>query len=315
MVNTLPPGPGCAPRTHAQSTLFFIGRLLIGGGQFFWTSLLVLILWHPIQIILGTYELNLPSWFLISLTLVYLIGGLSIVLGYWTRSSCCLLILLGALLLCWKMSFWTAQGYQRPIIEMLVMNYLMIIGGMIYLITCGPGGYAPCCREGKWVRGPRLTAGLIFIARFLIGGVFVWHGVSKIGEWPIYHGLLLENQMTTPELILVIAATVETLGGLCILFGWKVRIVALILAIYFLFILIASWGDWEISVQYLVLIPSPVQEWIFEEEVLSASYLLRMKFFADHLAIFGTLLLLMGCPKLGYHAEIRISSGEPESDH
>lgn len=302
------PGGGCRlSSSSTASTLFLFGRLLIGGGQFFWPSLLMLILWGPVHEMFAIYDIRVSNPLLISMVLLFLIGGLFLTIGYWVRTTCAILTFFGVAFLLWKMRFWQLDGFQRYIIETLALNFLVVAGGMLYFINCGPGRYGVSCREPRWLKGDHSTALLILIARLLIGGVFLYHGVMKIAQWPLYYGLLLENRIGFPMTVLVMISAIETLGGLFIIMGWRVRIAALVVLIYFIFILIGSWESWETSLEYMIVIRSPSAEQIFRRELLPVSELLRMKFFSDHIGIFGTLLLVVGSPKVGYHAEIHLA--------
>jgi putative oxidoreductase len=73
---------------------------------------------------------------------------------------------------------------------------------------------------------------LIILARFCLGLIFVVSGVGKIIGFDQTEQFLAHQGVAYSSLLLAIALLVEILGGLALIFGYKVRCAAFILALY-----------------------------------------------------------------------------------
>jgi putative oxidoreductase len=59
------------------------------------------------------------------------------------------------------------------------------------------------------------------LTRIIIGVLFISHGIQKVSY-------LADGMINTSNIWMILAAIIETLGGLFIIVGWKVKLVAFI---------------------------------------------------------------------------------------
>jgi putative oxidoreductase len=76
------------------------------------------------------------------------------------------------------------------------------------------------------------TRYLPFIGRVLIGVPFMMSGLSKLTAYGATTALIAAVGLPFPPLAFAVAATVELGGGLLLVFGYRVRLVALALAVF-----------------------------------------------------------------------------------
>jgi putative oxidoreductase len=76
------------------------------------------------------------------------------------------------------------------------------------------------------------TRYLPFIGRVLIGVPFMMSGLSKLTAYGATTALIAAAGLPFPPLAFAVAATVELGGGLLLVLGYRVRPVALVLAVF-----------------------------------------------------------------------------------
>jgi putative oxidoreductase len=80
------------------------------------------------------------------------VGGLLILLGWWTRLAALALMVFTAAALYLFHDFWNAQGAERSDQMIHAMKNLSIIGAFLMLAGFGPGRYSVDARNGMEVR-------------------------------------------------------------------------------------------------------------------------------------------------------------------
>jgi putative oxidoreductase len=70
------------------------------------------------------------------------------------------------------------------------------------------------------------------IGRILMSVIFILSGIMKLMDWHMMAGMMASKGFPIPSAMLAGAVIVEILGGLCLLFGFKVRIAAFIMFLY-----------------------------------------------------------------------------------
>ena len=79
---------------------------------------------------------------------------------------------------------------------------------------------------------PRMTDGLLLLARILMSVIFILSGLLKLGTAAATQALLAKLGLPLPILAWLIAVVVELGGGLALLFGLATRQVAIVLALW-----------------------------------------------------------------------------------
>src|ERR1700743_378281 len=79
---------------------------------------------------------------------------------------------------------------------------------------------------------PRMTDGLLLLARILMSVIFILSGLLKLGTAAAEQALPGKLGVTLPILAWLIAVVVELGGGLALLFGLATRQVAIVLALW-----------------------------------------------------------------------------------
>src|SRR5579871_2060097 len=77
-----------------------------------------------------------------------------------------------------------------------------------------------------------VDSGIIFIARIALAVLFLWSGVMKLLGYAGFVGYLHAKGVPFVQIAAPIATAVEALGGLLLIVGFKVRPLALIMAVY-----------------------------------------------------------------------------------
>jgi putative oxidoreductase len=73
---------------------------------------------------------------------------------------------------------------------------------------------------------------MLAIGRILIATIFVSSGVEKYMDLGHTASMIASKNLPYPDALAVLTATLETVGGLLIIFGWQTRLFALALAIF-----------------------------------------------------------------------------------
>jgi putative oxidoreductase len=77
-----------------------------------------------------------------------------------------------------------------------------------------------------------VDSGIIFIARIALAVLFLWGGVMKLLGYTGFVGYLNSKGVPFVQVAAPIATAVEALGGLLLIVGFKVRPLALLMAVY-----------------------------------------------------------------------------------
>lgn len=81
-----------------------------------------------------------------------------------------------------------------------------------------------CCHAGKnW---------LALLGRIIIGALFLISGLMKIKYWTSMVQVVSSTDLPYPALLLGLATTLEILGGISIILGYRTRLGALLLIIF-----------------------------------------------------------------------------------
>jgi putative oxidoreductase len=123
----------------------------------------------------------------------------------------------------------------------------------------------------------RLSAGIggdtvWLLARLCIGGIFVFSGFGKLTGLEGFAASLAKNGVPMAEVMAVVGAAVEFLGGLAIVLGLQTRYAALLMAAFTVSATLISHRFWE-----------------FQDVVMFKQQSVH---FMKNLAIFGAFLLL-----------------------
>ena len=77
-----------------------------------------------------------------------------------------------------------------------------------------------------------VDSGVIFIARIALAVLFLWSGVMKLLGYAGFVGYLHSKGVPFVQIAAPIATAIEALGGVLLIVGFKVRPLALLLAVY-----------------------------------------------------------------------------------
>ena len=83
--------------------------------------------------------------------------------------------------------------------------------------------------------------------RLLISTIFIFSGLSKLGAHAAMAGFAAAKGLPAADLAIWLAAAVEILGGLSILFGFQTRIGAWVLFFYLIPVSIAFHNFWALQ--------------------------------------------------------------------
>jgi putative oxidoreductase len=70
------------------------------------------------------------------------------------------------------------------------------------------------------------------IGRILVGGFFIWSGIEATLNFPNAVAAMINLGAPMPTTLAIIAITIEVLGGMAMVVGFKTRLVALMLSLY-----------------------------------------------------------------------------------
>lgn len=89
------------------------------------------------------------------------------------------------------------------------------------------------------------SPGIVPLARFLLSLIFLVSGVTKIVEWNTYLGYMDAKAMPLVPLFLFLSFTLELIGGICLLIGFRTPIVATALAFYLIPVTLIFHNFWD----------------------------------------------------------------------
>jgi putative oxidoreductase len=270
----------CCKTSRGCSAILLIARLLLGAGCLLWTGLAFLFNRTGIENSLDQYGLHLDSPVLWIGSLILVIGGALILLGYRIRLTCAVLFCVTLPFLFFRLGFWGLSGFQAYVAETFFMSTAALLGGFILFMLTGAGNYAVRSRESHWGAAHEFRDWGLLLARLLIGGcLFIWDAVWRAIDWGMNLQILEASHIPMPHFILGCMVAIEFIGGVMILLGWRQRLAAWVLAIYWALTLLATHRFWVVG-------PS---------ETPALDHLLQMKYFMDGLGVIAALLLLTTC--------------------
>lgn len=88
---------------------------------------------------------------------------------------------------------------------------------------------------------------LTLVGRVLLSGIFLMSGTMKFVAWDQTAQYMAAQHMTMIPLFLASAAIVEIAGGLSLLFGWKAKWGAALLAVYLIPVTLVFHHFWDLT--------------------------------------------------------------------
>jgi putative oxidoreductase len=85
--------------------------------------------------------------------------------------------------------------------------------------------------------------------RLLLGGFFLYYGLSKFGALEGTAGYIASQGLPMPGVLAFLTAALETLGGLALLVGFQARIAALALAAFTLLATVIFHAFWAVPAE------------------------------------------------------------------
>ena len=92
-----------------------------------------------------------------------------------------------------------------------------------------------------------VDSGVILIARLALAVLFLWGGVMKLLGYAGFVGYLHSKGVPFVQIAAPLATAVETLGGLFLVLGFKIRPLALIMAVYTVATAILGHDFWNVT--------------------------------------------------------------------
>lgn len=92
-----------------------------------------------------------------------------------------------------------------------------------------------------------VDSGVILIARIALAVLFLWGGVMKLLGYAGFVGYLHSKGVPFLQVAAPVATAVEALGGLLLIVGFKVRPLALILAVYTVATAVLGHDFWNVT--------------------------------------------------------------------
>lgn len=80
--------------------------------------------------------------------------------------------------------------------------------------------------------GAGVNDAMLAIGRILIAIIFVSSGIEKFMDLGKTASVIASKDLPYPGVLAILTATIESVGGLLIIFGWQTRISALVLAFF-----------------------------------------------------------------------------------
>lgn len=125
----------------------FIGRILISA-YFIWSGISKFI--NREESLKVFQAIGIPeadTWFLV-FSIIEIVGGLAILLGFFARFGALLLIIILAPATYFFHDFWHSEGEAMQVQKLFFLENLSIIGGLLYVLSAGPGAWS-CCSNKK----------------------------------------------------------------------------------------------------------------------------------------------------------------------
>ncbi|SEA95280.1 DoxX family protein [Paraburkholderia sartisoli] len=92
-----------------------------------------------------------------------------------------------------------------------------------------------------------VDSGVILIARIALAVLFLWSGVMKLTGYAGFVGYLQSKGVPFVPIAAPIAVAVETLGGLFLVLGFKIRPLGIVMALYTVATAIMGHDFWNIT--------------------------------------------------------------------
>ncbi|WP_118180320.1 DoxX family protein [Paraburkholderia phosphatilytica] len=92
-----------------------------------------------------------------------------------------------------------------------------------------------------------VDSGVILIARLALAVLFLWGGVMKLMGYAGFVGYLHSKGVPFVQVAAPIATAIEALGGLCLVLGFRMRAVALIMAVYTIATAVLGHDFWNVT--------------------------------------------------------------------
>jgi putative oxidoreductase len=92
-----------------------------------------------------------------------------------------------------------------------------------------------------------VDSGVIFIARIALAVLFLWGGVMKLLGYAGFVGYLHSKGVPFVQVAAPIAVAVETLGGVFLILGFKIRALGFIMAVYTVATAVLGHDFWNIT--------------------------------------------------------------------
>ncbi|WP_186170154.1 DoxX family protein, partial [Burkholderia gladioli] len=92
-----------------------------------------------------------------------------------------------------------------------------------------------------------VDSGVMLIARIALAVLFLWGGVMKLLGYAGFVGYLHSKGVPFVQIAAPIATAVEALGGLLLIVGFKVRPLALIMAVYTVATAVLGHDFWNVT--------------------------------------------------------------------
>lgn len=125
-----------------ESLLFLLGRIAIGG-FFLWKAVERMKHWNEAGDALKRKGVPYISYVLPATMLIQVIGGLSVVLGFYARGGAILLLAFMVFHMYKLHAFWKLNhGTEQMLEKLLFMKDLAIIGGLLLLLAVGGGHFS-----------------------------------------------------------------------------------------------------------------------------------------------------------------------------
>jgi len=101
-----------------------------------------LIFFDQTQTLMAAKGFTAIPLFLFGATLLELIGGLCLILGFKARFGATILLLFLIPTTIIFHDFWNLEGTEHAMQQIMFLKNIAILGGLLYLICDGPGGFA-----------------------------------------------------------------------------------------------------------------------------------------------------------------------------